>query len=47
VEHLRATLGENVFDQYVAVGAAMEIGDAVAYVRHQVQEARRQIGNAT
>jgi predicted ATPase len=45
VEHLRAVLGETVFDECVATGATMEIGDAVAYAREQIQEALRQIGH--
>jgi predicted ATPase len=44
VDHLKAVLGKEVFDRYVAAGAAMELGDAVAYARHEIEEARRQIG---
>jgi predicted ATPase len=42
--HLRDLLGDTVFDQCVAAGEAMELADAVAYARHQIQEVRRQIG---
>jgi predicted ATPase/class 3 adenylate cyclase len=41
VEHLRAELGDIVFDQCVAAGAAMDIGDAVRSARDQIQVARR------
>jgi tetratricopeptide (TPR) repeat protein len=46
VDHLRGVLGETVFEGCVATGAAMEIGDAVAYARHEIEEARRQIRDA-
>jgi hypothetical protein len=41
VERLRSTLGQEVFDDCVAYGAAMEAGDAVAYVRQQIRLARQ------
>ena len=47
VEHLRAVLGDSPFEQCVVAGATMEIGDAVAYARHEIQEARRQIGDVS
>ena len=40
LEHLRAALGESRFDECVAAGAAMELGDAVAYARQQIRAAR-------
>jgi hypothetical protein len=40
VQHLRTVLGDPVFDRYVAAGAAMDTGDAVAYARHQIRLAR-------
>ncbi len=40
VQHLRKVLGGPVFDRYVAAGAAMETGDAVAYAREQIRLAR-------
>jgi len=46
VAHVRGVLGDAVFDQCVAAGAAMEPADAVAYARDQVQAARRQIAEA-
>ena len=42
VEHLRTVLGPAVFDERVAEGAAMELGDAVQYARHQIRLAREQ-----
>ena len=47
VEHLRAVLGEAVFADRVAAGADLEIGDAVAYARHQIRLARHQRSNST
>ena len=47
VEHLRATLGDTVFDDCVATGAAMEPGEAVQYVRAQIQTARNDLPAAT
>ena len=43
VEHLRTVLGPIVFDEHVAAGAAMEVGDAVAYAREQTQTARSRL----
>ena len=40
VQHLKTVLGHSVFDQYVAAGAAMQTGDAVAYAREQIRLAR-------
>ena len=42
VHHLRSVLGDTTFDQCAATGAAMDLADAVAYARHQIQLARRQ-----
>jgi predicted ATPase len=47
VDHLRGVLGETVFEGCVSTGSAMEVGDAVAYARHQIQGARRHIGDIT
>jgi hypothetical protein len=33
VAHLRAILGEEVFEEYAASGAAIDLGDAVGYAR--------------
>jgi hypothetical protein len=41
VEHLRSALGPTVFDNLAAEGAGMEVGDAVAYARHQIRLARQ------
>jgi hypothetical protein len=41
---LRGVLGDAVFDQHVAAGSAMNLANAVAYARHQIQQARHQIG---
>jgi len=46
VEHLRVVLGAAVFADRVARGAALEVGDAVAYARHEIRLAR-QPGNST
>jgi hypothetical protein len=43
VEQLRADLGAAAFDRCVATGDAMEIGDAVAHARHQIQQARQAV----
>ena len=43
LDHLRATLGDAAFDGCVAAGAAMEPGEAVRYVRAQIQTARGQL----
>jgi hypothetical protein len=45
--NLRSVLGDTEFDRCVAVGAAMELADAVAYARNQIQAARRQIAGTT
>jgi hypothetical protein len=37
IEELRANLGAEDFDRYVATGAAMETGDAVAYARQHIR----------
>jgi hypothetical protein len=42
VDHLRAALGDAVFDQCAATGAAMDLADAVGYARHHIELARRQ-----
>ena len=42
VDHARSVLGRAVFDSQVATGAAMELGDAVAYARAQIRFARSQ-----
>jgi tetratricopeptide (TPR) repeat protein len=47
VGRLQATLGDIVFDQCVAVGAAMERADAVRYARDQIQATRREIADVT
>jgi hypothetical protein len=47
VANLRGVLGDTLFDQYVAVGAAMEPADAVAYAREQIQTARRRLADVT
>ena len=40
VDHLRAVLGDTVFNQYAATGAAMEPGDVVAYAHHHIRTTR-------
>jgi predicted ATPase len=45
VDHLRAALGDAVFDQCAATGAAMDLGEAVAYARHCIELARGQAAN--
>ena len=47
VDHLCSVLGQTSFDRCVAVGAAMDPSDAVAYARDQIQAARRQVADAT
>ena len=42
MDRVRDALGEAVFDERVAAGAAMELADAVRYAREHVQHARRQ-----
>ena len=45
LDHLRAVLGETLFDESVATGAAMESADAVHYARQQIQLARQELGS--
>ena len=45
--HLRTVLGDTLFDECVAAGAAMELGDAVGYARHHIQLARRELGDVS
>ena len=40
VDHLRAVLGDTVFNQCAATGAAMEPGEIVAYAHHHIRTAR-------
>jgi tetratricopeptide (TPR) repeat protein len=40
VQQLRTVLGDPDLDRYVAAGAAMQTGDAVAYARQQIRRAR-------
>ena len=40
LDHLRAVLGDTVFNQHAATGAAMEPGDVVAYAHHHIHTAR-------
>jgi tetratricopeptide (TPR) repeat protein len=47
VLHLRAVLGGQAFQDRAAAGAVMDIGDAVAYARHEIQQALRQIAEVT
>jgi hypothetical protein len=46
VDHLRAALGDDAFDQRAATGAAMDLADAVGYARHHIELARRQLHGA-
>ena len=41
VEHLRVVLGPTALDGFVAAGSALELGEAVAYARHQIRLARQ------
>ena len=43
LDHLRATLGDAAFEDCVATGAAMDPGEAVRYVRAQIQTARHHL----
>ena len=43
VDSLPALLSQRVFDDCVAVGAAMELAEAVHYTRHQIQLARQEL----
>ncbi len=44
IEQLRTALGEARFDECAAVGAAMELADAVRYARQHIQLTLRQLG---
>jgi hypothetical protein len=46
VDHLRAVLGESAFDEYVAAGAAMELGESVQYAQGQIRLAQQQFAEA-
>ena len=43
IKQLRHKLGDTVFDHCVATGAAMDPGEAVRYVRAQIQTARHHL----
>ena len=43
VEHLRSALATTVFQEHATAGAAMELGDAVAYAREQIRIARSEL----
>jgi tetratricopeptide (TPR) repeat protein len=43
VDHLRTVLGDTAFDQYVTVGADMNLDDIVTYARAQTQLARTEL----
>ena len=43
LDHLLSVLGETVFDDLVAAGAAMEPGDAVRYARQQIELVRAEL----
>ena len=43
VEHLRAVLGASRFEECVAAGAAMELGDAARYAHQQIHLARTEL----
>ena len=45
IEQLRTALGESRFDELSAVGAAMELADAVRYARHQIELTLCQLGD--
>jgi hypothetical protein len=45
VDNLRSVLGDAVFDQCAATGAAMDLADAVSYARHHIELARGQAAN--
>ncbi len=47
VNHLRTALGEPRFDECVAAGAAMDLGDAVRYALQQIQLARAELVSAS
>jgi hypothetical protein len=46
VEHLRTVLGSQRFGECVAIGAAMDLGEAVRYARDQIQLARAELVSA-
>ncbi len=43
VDHLRTVLGQATFDRSVATGAALNLGDAVAFAREQIRLARNEL----
>jgi hypothetical protein len=43
IEGLRVKLGDAIFDDQVATGAAMELAEAVRYARNQIQAARNEV----
>ncbi len=43
VDHLRTILGQATFDRSVATGAAMNLGDAVAFAREQIRLAHSEL----
>ncbi len=43
VDHLRAMLGDETFERFVATGKAMELPGAVRYARNQIQLARQEL----
>jgi predicted ATPase/class 3 adenylate cyclase len=45
VDHLRAALGDSRFDECVATGAAMELGEAVRYARHHIDVTRQRLAD--
>jgi predicted ATPase/class 3 adenylate cyclase len=47
VARLQEILGDALFDECVAAGAAMEPADAVAYAREQIQTVRRHLADVT
>ena len=47
VDHLRAVLGETLFDRCAATGAGMDLGDAVAYARHNIHTARAELNTSS
>jgi hypothetical protein len=47
VRRFRLVLGDRVFEECVAMGAAMEWAEAVRYARDQIQEARRVIAGVS
>jgi hypothetical protein len=47
LEHLGGALGESAFDERVAAGAAMELGESVQYAQVQIRLAQRQFAEPT